>query len=55
MKSIESPCPYVYMVGNMPNVFEKQLYSYLKHTNYKVGILVNFGADKLEIKQRIYG
>lgn len=39
----------------MPRVFEKQLYSYLKGTDYKVGILVNFGADKLEIKRRIYG
>ena len=37
------------------SLFEKQLYSYLRGTKYKVGLLVNFGADKLEIKRRIYG
>lgn len=39
----------------MPKVYEKQLYSYLKATKYKIGILVNFGSDDLEIKRRIYG
>ncbi len=39
----------------MPKVFEKQLYNYLKATEYRVGILVNFGADKLDIRRRIYG
>ena len=42
-------------VEKMPKVYEKQLYSYLKGTDYKVGFLVNFGDDKLEIKRRIYG
>lgn len=42
-------------VPDMPKVFEKQLYSYLKGTKYRIGLLVNFGADKLEIKRRIYG
>lgn len=42
-------------VENMPKIFEKQLYSYLKSAHYKVGLLVNFGADKLEIIRRIYG
>jgi GxxExxY protein len=42
-------------VDLMPKVFEKQLYSYLKATKYKIGILVNFGADKLDIRRRIYG
>ncbi|NQU19213.1 hypothetical protein HQ550_03555 [bacterium] len=39
----------------MPKVFEKQLYSYLKATKYKIGILVNFGGDKIDIRRRIYG
>lgn len=42
-------------VDIMPKVFEKQLYSYLKATKYKIGILVNFGGDKLDIRRRIYG
>ncbi len=41
-------------VLNMPNVFEKQLYYYLKGTSYKLGYLVNFGSDKLDIRRRIY-
>jgi GxxExxY protein len=39
----------------IPKVYEKQLYSYLKATLYKIGILVNFGSDKLDIRRRIYG
>lgn len=39
----------------MLKVFEKQLYSYLKATKYRVGILVNFGSDALDIRRRIYG
>lgn len=42
-------------VDIMPKVFEKQLYSYLKATKYKIGILINFGSDKLDIRRRIYG
>ena len=38
----------------MPKQFEKQLYYYLKCTEYKLGLLVNFGADKLDIRRRIY-
>lgn len=41
-------------VPKMPKVYEKQLYYYLRGTEYKLGYLVNFGADKLEIKRRIY-
>lgn len=41
-------------VLSMPNVFEKQLYYYLKSSNYKVGYLVNFGSDKIDIRRRIY-
>lgn len=42
-------------VDIMPKFFEKQLYSYLKATRYKIGILVNFGSDNLDIRRRIYG
>lgn len=38
----------------MPKVFEKQSYYYLKGSKYKLGYLVNFGADKLDIRRRIY-
>jgi len=38
----------------MPKVFEKQLYYYLRGTSYKIGYLVNFGSDKLDIRRRIY-
>ena len=38
----------------MPNVFDKQLYYYLRGTKYNLGYLVNFGSEKLEIKRRIY-
>ena len=39
----------------MPKVFEKQLYSYLKVTKCKIGLLINFGEEKLNIKRRILG
>ena len=39
----------------LPRVFERQLYSYLKATKYKVGILVNFGGESLDIRRRILG
>ena len=39
---------------NMPKVFEKQLYYYLRGTPYKVGYLVNFGNEKIDIRRRIY-
>lgn len=35
-------------------VIENQLYYYLRGTNYKLGYLVNFGAEKLDIRRRIY-
>ena len=39
----------------MPKYFETQLYYYLKATSYKLGLLVNFGADgKVDIRRRIY-
>lgn len=33
---------------------EKQLWYYLKATDYKVAILVNFGGKRLEIKRWVY-
>jgi GxxExxY protein len=33
---------------------ERQFWYYLKGSNYKVGLLINFGSKKLEIKRRIY-
>ncbi|MFA4873161.1 MAG: GxxExxY protein [Patescibacteria group bacterium] len=33
---------------------EKQLWSYLKGSNYKVALLINFGNDKLDIRRIIY-
>ncbi|MBU2542511.1 GxxExxY protein [Patescibacteria group bacterium] len=33
---------------------QKQFWYYLKATNYKLGLLINFSPDKLEIMRRIY-
>ena len=41
-------------VLNMPKVFERQLHYYLRGTNYKVGYLVNFGNEKIDIRRRVY-
>lgn len=38
----------------MPKVFEKQLYYYLKASSgYRLGYLVNFGSDRINIKRRV--
>lgn len=37
-----------------PKQYENQLFYYLRCTNYKLGFLVNFGSDKLDIRRRIY-
>jgi GxxExxY protein len=39
---------------SMPSVFEKQIYYYLRGSDYKVGYLVNFGSDKIDIRRRIF-
>ena len=39
---------------NMPKIFEKQLYYYIRGTDYKVGYLVNFGNERIDIRRRIY-
>ena len=41
-------------VLNMPKVFEKQLYYYLRGTDYKIGYLVNFGNEGIDIRRRVY-
>lgn len=33
---------------------ERQFWLYLKGSEYKLGLLINFGSSKLEIKRRIY-
>ena len=33
---------------------ENQMYFYLKGTDYKIGLLINFGAEKLDIRRRVY-
>ncbi len=33
---------------------KRQFWLYLKGSKYKVGLLINFGAKKLEIERRIY-
>lgn len=38
----------------LPKEAETQLLYYLKGTNYKLGLLVNFGSAKLEIKRKIW-
>lgn len=40
-------------VLTMPRVFEKQLYYYLKASGYRLGYLVNFGSDKIDIRRRV--
>jgi GxxExxY protein len=38
-------------VAELNSTFEAQLLSYLKATNLKLGILINFGKKKLEFKR----
>lgn len=33
---------------------ERQFWYYLRATDYKLGFLINFGSNKLEIKRRVY-
>lgn len=39
----------------IPSGAEAQIGYYLRATGYKVGLLINFGAKKLEVKRRIWG
>ena len=38
----------------MPKSYETQLTYYLKGTNYKLGFLINFGSQKLDIRRRVW-
>lgn len=38
----------------VPKTFETQLIYYLKSTKYKLGLLINFGSPKLQIKRLIW-
>jgi len=38
-------------ISELNEVFEAQLYSYLKATGLKLGILINFGGKKVEYKR----
>lgn len=37
--------------GKMPKLFERQVISYLKASNIKVGLLINFGNSSCEIRR----
>lgn len=41
-------------VSEMPRVFQRQLHSYLQVSKLRLGILVNFGKEKLESKRIVY-
>jgi len=38
----------------MPKVFEQKLYHYLKGSKYKLGYIINFGSDKIDIRRRVF-
>ena len=42
------------LTGNIPNIFESQVLSYLKAPGLKIGLLENFGNRKCQIKRLIY-
>ena len=41
-------------VSEIPVVFQRQLHSYLQASRLRLGILLNFGREKLETKRIIY-
>lgn len=41
------------LTGNIPNVFESQVLSYLKASGLKTGLLVNFGNRKCQVKRLV--
>ncbi len=42
------------ITGNIPDVFKYQVLSYLKASNLKVGLLVNFGNKSCQVKRFIF-
>lgn len=41
------------LTGNIPNIFESQVLSYLKASGLKTGLLVNFGNRKCQVKRLV--
>ena len=39
------------LAGNIPKIFESQILSYLKTSGLKVGLLINFGNNKCQVKR----
>ena len=42
------------VTGIAPKIFEHQLLSYLKITGLKIGLLVNFGNERCQIRRFVY-
>ncbi len=42
------------VTGNIPSVFKYQFLSYLKMSNLKVGLLVNFGNKSCQMKRLMF-
>ena len=42
------------LAGNIPDVFKYQVLSYLKASNLKVGLLVNFGNKSCHVKRLVF-
>lgn len=42
------------LTGNVPDVFKYQVLSYLKASDLKVGLLVNFGNKSCQIKRFVF-
>ena len=41
-------------LAEMPRVFLRQVHSYLQVSGFRLGILINFGREKLETKRIVY-
>ena len=39
------------LAGNIPKIFESQILSYLKASGLKVGLLINFGNNRCQVKR----
>ncbi len=39
------------LTGNIPKIFESQVLSYLKASGLRIGLLVNFGNNKCQVKR----
>lgn len=42
------------VTGYLPKVFEAQILSYLKVTNYSVGLLINFGNKSCQVRRLMF-